>query len=172
MYFTIIFFIVMYVIARELSSYNERHLFKSHVVLKSKIASKLLIGRFHTKKYKNAPKEDDKMKMTWIGIIYYFLLAGMAVVALLILFVVPKSPCESFDMGKFGLSGSTYNEKAVAEMVMSILMLGYGLENLHTRLGQDFVQRSLYVGSLIVSILTFICFVMFFLTAFEYINML
>ena len=124
--------LLSYVFARDLSTYDELRLFKSHIVLKSKTASYLLVGRFFGKSRQEARKKGNDMKMTLVGVVYYFVIAIAAAVSLIVLFIVPEVSCDYFDYGKMAFRGATYNEKAVAKIAIFVVSLGVGLCTLHS----------------------------------------
>lgn len=168
-------FIVAYIFARELSSYNELHTFRSCIVLKSKIASVLLVGRFYAKKRPDKHKKGDEMKMTLVGIIFYIFLATAIVASPLILFVIPKHPYEtSLEILSYSRIKpvDTLNEYAVENLSMGMFLLGAGLCSIHTYQNVNYLRSSPKkdIMTIIFSVIALICSAIAFFRTFDCIS--
>lgn len=164
MWVSLLYTIVALFIARDLATYNLSFVFTSYIELKSKAASFLLIRR--AKQNKASRKTAETPKITLVGIFAYCFIAFALIVALLVLFVIPETPCESFDTGKFLLYGDSYNDQFAANLIGSVLCAEVGLLLINTMNNVPSVpklQRTnkiayvvLGIISLVLSIATFI----------------
>lgn len=157
MWVSLLYTVVALFIARDLATYNPSLAFTSYFELKNKAASILLLKR--RKQNKSSRLKSETPKITLVGIFAYCFIAFALIVALLVLFVIPETPCESFDSGKYALYGDSYNEQFTANLVGSVLSAEVGLLLINTMNNGPSVpklQRTNKIAYIVLGIILFI----------------
>lgn len=132
MWASLLYLIIAFLLAREISSYHDAFVFKSYVVMKNKIPALILARHFSAKTDKKRRKKDDEYRITVLGIVIYCVIVIAVILSLVLLFCVPEVKCESFDTGKFALHGDSYNERIVGRLIGGIMFAEAALFFIHT----------------------------------------
>lgn len=133
MYMFPLFLIIVFIMARNNSTYHPHLLFKRYVIIKNKTVSKLLIGQSDPVNSRTKNAKTNRNKLTYCGIIFYglfLLLCGFSVVMTLL----PDFPCESFvfDSRYMFLAGDTLNQKLPLAFAFTLLFVETAVHFINT----------------------------------------